>query len=174
VREDIRDLQQKLGLSVVYVTHDQQEALAVSDLVIVMKDGKIAQMGTPHQLYDEPADEFIADFMGEANVLDADIVETGQGSGHLRIGAVGITTAMRDHRTGKARIAVRPEAITLSEGGDGLPGRIVRASFLGQTREYEIETDAGGLFVVRPASAPAFGIGQQVTCHLERVIPLPD
>jgi len=173
VREDIRDLQQKLGLSVVYVTHDQQEALAVSDLVIVMKDGRIAQMGTPHQLYDEPADEFIADFMGEANVLDAEILQTGQGRGQIRVGQATLATEMRDHRQGKVRIAVRPEAITLTEASDGLPGRITRTAFLGQTREYEIDTDAGPLFVVAPAAAPAFNAGQSVSCLLTRVIPLP-
>jgi len=173
VREDIRDLQQKLGLSVVYVTHDQQEALAVSDLVIVMRDGKIAQMGTPHQLYDEPADEFIADFMGEANVLDAEILQTTQGRGQLRLGATTLETTMRDHRPGPARIAVRPEAIALTETGEGLPGRITRAAFLGQTREYEIDTPAGPLFAITQATAPAFTQGQAVSCRLDRVIPLP-
>jgi iron(III) transport system ATP-binding protein len=168
VREDIRDLQKKLGLSVVYVTHDQQEALAVSDLVCVMRAGKIAQMGTPHALYDDPADAFIADFMGEANVLNGEVL----GPGRIALGGVELATIMRDHPPGPAQLAVRPEAITLTAEGEGLPGRIQRAAFLGQTREYEIETAAGMLFVVTPAAAPGFAQGEAVRCRLERAIPL--
>ena len=69
VREEIREIQQNLGLTVVYVTHDQEEALAVSDEIVVMRNASIAQMGTPRQLYDTPADTFVADFIGEANLF---------------------------------------------------------------------------------------------------------
>ena len=168
VREDIRDLQKRLGLSVVYVTHDQQEALAVSDLVCVMRAGKIAQMGTPNALYEDPADAFIADFMGEANVLDGEVI----GPGRVALGGVALSTAMREHPTGPAQLAVRPESITLAASGEGLPGRVQRAAFLGQTREYEIETPAGQVFVVTPAAAQAFAPGDALVCRLERVIPL--
>jgi iron(III) transport system ATP-binding protein len=109
VREDIRDLQKRLGLSVVYVTHDQQEALAVSDLVCVMRTGRIAQMGTPAQLYDEPADAFIADFMGEANVLAGEVL----GESRVRLGGVELVAAMRATPPGPAQIAVRPETVLL-------------------------------------------------------------
>jgi iron(III) transport system ATP-binding protein len=169
VREDIRDLQKRLGLSVVYVTHDQQEALAVSDLVCVMRAGRIAQMGTPAQLYDEPADAFIADFMGEANVLAGEVL----GGGRVRLGGVELAATMRPTAPGPAQIAVRPEAILLAREGDGLPGRVQRAAFLGQTREYEIETPAGPLFVVTPAASDAFAAGEALLCRLTRVIPLP-
>jgi iron(III) transport system ATP-binding protein len=171
VREDIRDLQRRLGLSVVYVTHDQQEALAVSDLVCVMRAGRIAQMGTPTELYDDPADSFIADFMGEANVVAGEVL----GPDRIALGGVALDVAMRAHPAGPAQIAVRPESILpRPEGTPGLPGRIQRAAFLGQTREYEVETAAGTLFVVTPAASPAFGIGDGVSCSLGRVIPLRD
>jgi iron(III) transport system ATP-binding protein len=168
VREDIRDLQKKLGLSVVYVTHDQQEALAVSDLVCVMRAGRIAQMGTPSELYEDPADAFIADFMGEANVLAGEVL----GPGRIALGGVALDTAMRAHPLGPAQLAVRPESVTLTADGEGLPGRVARAAFLGQVREYEIETAAGMLFVVTPAASHAFGPGETVRCRLDRVIPL--
>jgi iron(III) transport system ATP-binding protein len=168
VREDIRDLQKRLGLSVVYVTHDQQEALAVSDLVCVMRAGKIAQMGTPTEIYEDPADAFIADFMGEANVLNGEVL----GPNRIALGGVELATRMRAHPAGRAQLAVRPEAVALSAKGEGLPGRVQRAAFLGQTREYEIETAAGTLFVVTPAAPHAFAHGDAVVCRLERVIPL--
>ena len=168
VREDIRDLQKRLGLSVVYVTHDQQEALAVSDLVCVMRAGKIAQMGTPNELYEDPADAFIADFMGEANVLQGEVLAPGR----IALGGVTLETQMRAHPAGPAQLAVRPEAVTLLPDGEGLPGRIQRAAFLGQTREYEVETAAGTLFVVTPAASHAFAPGEAVRCRLQRVIPL--
>ena len=173
VREDIRDLQQKLGLSVVYVTHDQQEALAVSDIVVVMREGKIAQMGTPTQLYDEPADAFVADFMGEANVLAGEVLSSEAGWGQVLLGGVNLAVAMRPHPAGPAQLAVRPEAVTLHTDGEGLPGRIQRAAFLGQNREYEVATDAGLVFVVTPAAAPAHAAGAAVLCQFTRVIPLP-
>ena len=75
VREEIRELQQSLGLTVAYVTHDQEEALAVSDRIIVMSNARIAQTGTPRELYEEPADLFVADFIGDANIVTGDLVE---------------------------------------------------------------------------------------------------
>ncbi len=74
VREDIRGIQQDLGLTVVYVTHDQEEALAVSDEIVVMRNAQIAQIGTPRELYDAPADAFVADFIGEANLIPCEIL----------------------------------------------------------------------------------------------------
>ena len=168
VREDIRDLQKRLGLTVVYVTHDQQEALAVSDLVCVMRAGKIAQMGTPRELYEEPADAFIADFMGEANVLEGEVLSPGI----IALAGITLSTTLRTHPKGPALLAVRPEAVTLHPEGDGLPGFIKRVSFLGQTHEYEVVTPAGQIFVVAPAGAAVFAPGDQVRCRLERVIAL--
>ena len=78
VRQEIRDLQQSLELTVIYVTHDQEEALAVSDHIIVMEAGRIAQKGTPHELYESPASRFLADFIGDANLVDGEI-EVGDG-----------------------------------------------------------------------------------------------
>ena len=73
VRDEIRDLQQKLGLTVVYVTHDQEEALPCLDRIIVMNKGRIAQIGTPHELYETPSDLFVANFIGESNIVDCRI-----------------------------------------------------------------------------------------------------
>jgi iron(III) transport system ATP-binding protein len=97
VRTEIRELQQRLQFTAVYVTHDQDEALAVSDKIIVMKDGGIAQEGSPRDLYEAPASSFIADFIGEANVVDCEIIDISgaqatvsiEGLTHRRAGARG-------------------------------------------------------------------------------------
>ena len=91
----------------------------------------------------------------------------------VTVNGAALDTAMRDHPAGAASLAVRPESIRLAApGGTGLPGRVQRAAFLGQTREYEIETAAGVLFVVTPAASPAWDEGAAVACLLDRVIPL--
>ena len=86
VREEIRELQQKLGLTSVYVTHDQGEALAVSDRIIVMRDAEIAQAGSPRELYDQPLDLFVADFIGDANLIEAEITAVNGALATVRIG----------------------------------------------------------------------------------------
>lgn len=148
VRTEIRDLQQRLGFTAVYVTHDQDEALAVSDRIIVMKDGEIAQSGAPRELYEAPASPFIADFMGEANVLPCEVVQSEGGQVLVRVSTI-------EHRLqskagqGPAKLAVRPGAIRIgSAGAEGLKGRVLHSAYLGGHVEYEVETDVGTLFVI--------------------------
>ena len=105
MREEIRALQQRLKLTVAYVTHDQAEALAVSDQIIVMDQGRIAQAGTPQQLYEQPASVFVAGFMGEAMLFEAEVGADGQ----VQLGPLRFTPA-RPVAPGPARVAVRPEA----------------------------------------------------------------
>ncbi|MCU0983482.1 MAG: ABC transporter ATP-binding protein [Acetobacteraceae bacterium] len=173
VRGDIRDLQLKLNLTVVYVTHDQQEALAVSDTVVVMREGRIAQMGPPRALYEAPQDGFIADFMGEANVVEAEVSQ-GEGSNAiLRFGEVTIAAPLSRPSAGRMSLAVRPEAITLSPpGGTGLPGTVRRAVFVGNHMEYEVDTPAGELFLIGPAAGQVFSANDPVTVAFARAIPL--
>ena len=86
VREEIRDLQRQLGITAVYVTHDQAEALAISDRVIVMSNAAIAQEGSPRELYEEPADRFVADFIGDANIVEVEIVGVDGDEAEVRLG----------------------------------------------------------------------------------------
>jgi iron(III) transport system ATP-binding protein len=151
VREDIRDLQRSLNLTVVYVTHDQQEALAVSDRVIVMSNARIAQAGKPRELYEAPASLFVADFMGDANIVEADIETVAGDIAQTRIGDALLALAARGLAAGKAKVAIRPEALVLkdaSSGGPALAGQISKASYLGTHMEYTIATKLGALFVV--------------------------
>ncbi len=152
VRTEIRELQQRLGFTAVYVTHDQDEALAVSDRIIVMKDGAIAQEGAPRELYEAPASAFIADFMGEANVLPCEVTGSDAGLATIRVGGLEHRLPSRDARPGPSKLAVRPNAVTLTPAsGAALPGVISTASYLGGHIEYEVETETGLLFVVDDA-----------------------
>ncbi len=149
VRTEIRELQQRLGFTAVYVTHDQDEALAVSDRIIVMKDGEIAQSGAPRDLYESPASSFIADFMGEANVIACEVIGIHGNEAAIRIGGIEHRVPAGRARPGAASLAVRPGAVTLGEGGGvGLAGRILHSAYLGDHVEYEVETDVGTLFIV--------------------------
>jgi iron(III) transport system ATP-binding protein len=163
VRTEIRELQQRLGFTAVYVTHDQDEALAVSDRVVIMKDGEIAQAGTPRELYETPASTFIADFMGEANVVDCEVVSFDGDRATVRVGGLEHVVPARTGKTGPAKIAVRPNAITLERADNALlSGKITHAAYLGDHIEYEVKTDAGMLFVVDPAVERSLDIAAPV------------
>ncbi len=157
VREEIRELQQKLGITSVYVTHDQGEALAVSDRIIVMDRARIAQEGPPRELYEAPASRFVADFIGEANLLPVEIARVEDGRASVRLGPVRLELPARALGVGPALLAARPHAVHLArEPGPGrLPARIRKATYLGAHMEYELESEAGMLLVVdRAVEAP--------------------
>jgi iron(III) transport system ATP-binding protein len=163
VRTEIRELQQRLGFTAVYVTHDQDEALAVSDRIVVMKDGDIAQEGPPRDLYEAPASAFIADFMGEANVVACDILGIEGHQAMIRVEQLTHRVPGRDVRLGPAKLAVRPNAITLSpQRGGAFAGRITHAAYLGDHVEYEVKTAAGTLFVVDQAVERALAPATEV------------
>jgi len=149
VRTDIRDLQQRLGFTAVYVTHDQEEALAVSDKIIVMKDGNIAQQGAPESLYHSPNSVFIADFMGEANILPCEVEQIEGAEALVRLGSQRYRVRGNGLQTGTAQISVRPQFITLRDGdGGALPGEVTHSTWLGSHIEYEVATALGSLFII--------------------------
>jgi iron(III) transport system ATP-binding protein len=148
MREEIRTLQQRLGLTVAYVTHDQSEALAVSDQIIVMDHGVIAQSGSPQELYERPQSEFVAGFMGEAMLFPAQALADGQ----VELGPLRITPRHRV-ASGAVKVAVRPEAWLVDAPvpqDHSLPGTLRKASYLGSFYEYTFETALGQIFVVSP------------------------
>ncbi len=141
VRDEIRALQQSLGLTVVYVTHDQSEALAISDRIIVMNNARIAQDGTPRGLYEAPADRFVVNFMGEASILPVEITGIEGDTAAVRLGDVVLALPARGLHTGPASLAVRPHAVHLApvSGVNGMPRGIVRrAVYGGDHMEYEV------------------------------------
>ncbi|ALN75189.1 ABC transporter ATP-binding protein [Aureimonas sp. AU20] len=174
VRTEIRELQQRLGFTAVYVTHDQEEALAVSDRIVVMKDGAIAQAGTPRELYESPASPFIADFIGEANVVACEVVRIGDGRLAARLGGLVHPVSGAGAREGAARLAIRPNALFLQDHRpDGFEGRVASAAYLGDHIEYEVETALGRLFIVDPAIEHVRPVAAQVGIGLhERGVAL--
>ena len=140
VRDEIRTLQQSLGLTVVYVTHDQAEALAISDRIIVMNQARIAQDGSPRALYEAPADRFVVNFMGEASILPVEIEAVDDTTATVRIGGTTAALPRRGLGAGRADLAVRPHAVRFVIGPSPglLDGIIRRAVYCGDHMEYDV------------------------------------
>jgi iron(III) transport system ATP-binding protein len=142
LRDEIRSLQQRHGLTVLYVTHDQREALAVSDRIVLLNEGRVVQQGTPRELYEKPADEFAASFMGEAGVFDGE-----RRAGNVWLGTLPLPGS-HPGPDGAVRIAVRPEAWCVAPAsGRGLSASVIRRSYLGRTMEYVMATPSGEVLV---------------------------
>ncbi|RYE30746.1 MAG: ABC transporter ATP-binding protein [Hyphomicrobiales bacterium] len=151
VREEIRELQQDLNLTVAYVTHDQEEALAVSDRIIVMSNARIAQEGAPRDLYEQPSNAFVADFIGDANLIDVTVKAVSDGRADVAIGTATVSLPARGLGAGPAKVAIRPEALLLGDPGQAgsLPGTIRKCAYLGNHLDVMVETEVGELFVVQ-------------------------
>jgi ABC-type Fe3+/spermidine/putrescine transport system ATPase subunit len=159
MRVELRDLQRRLGITSVYVTHDQEEALAISDRVIVMKQGGIEQIGTPEDIYNRPRSRFVADFVGSANLIDGRLKSSADGSGPVLFetagGLVLQATALHGPRGDEGRVAVRTAYIDLAAGppngaANAAIGKIRQRLFHGDFIQYIVDWPAGQLVVRRP------------------------
>ena len=166
MREEIRTLQQRLKLTVAYVTHDQSEALAVSDQIVVMDAGLIAQAGTPQQLYEDPHSEFVAGFMGEA-MLFAGMADA---LGRVQVGPLTLQP-QRTVAPGAVKVAVRPEAWQVVAGGvtpagGTLDGTLLKTAYLGSLQELTLATPLGEIFVVSPDVQRPWRVGDTLRLSL--------
>ena len=171
VREDIRAIQQDLGLTVVYVTHDQEEALAVSDEIVVMRNAAIAQIGTPRQLYDAPVDSFVADFIGEANLIPCEIVAVDDDVAEIAIDGYRYRLPSRGMPVGPAKLAVRPERITLGSS-EGFSATVAKATYVGVRMEYSLQTKFGSMFAVQDDVLNSLDIGSKVNVSFKETGPV--
>jgi iron(III) transport system ATP-binding protein len=157
MRTEIRRLQQKLGITSVYVTHDQDEAMSLSDRIVVMRHGKIEQLASPEEVYRRPASVFVADFIGQANFLDVagfTVHGTG-GTATARVSVLGVDQIVPAHSgitpDSSVVLLVRPESVSVRKlPGEGLEvvgrtGRILSSVFYGAWIEYDVETEAGNM-----------------------------
>ncbi|MDJ0874537.1 MAG: ABC transporter ATP-binding protein [Desulfobacterales bacterium] len=183
MRDDIRRLQQASGITSIYVTHDQAEALAVSDEIIIMRNGAIEQQGPPQALYHSPESTFVANFIGESNVVEAEIKNVGAhrqialGDASLEVPADMLTS----NRSGPVKLSLRPEVIEIQRLEKAAPasmlcGTVVQRAYMGPVIEYSIETAIGELFTRVPASADQFSVEDEIGVSIrpEDIIIIPD
>ena len=139
MRTEIRRIQQILGITAIYVTHDQSEAMSISDQIILMREGVIAQMGTPTEIYYHPNSEFVADFIGECNFLRGTVRESDGDEIRVQIGSHCVNAAWnREVRTGEdCELVVRPEAIRIGREGM-LPCKVELSCFMGSYQNYHV------------------------------------
>ena len=153
VRAEIRKLQKELGITTVYVTHDQEEALTLSDHIVVFNQGRVFQIGTPRALYERPASRFVADFIGINNLVAGTVQDSGAGVLAVRT-PLGTLRALPEEglRPGaECFVCVRPENISLGGAGaerNVVKGRISFAAYLGNTLRYDVELQGGVTFKV--------------------------
>jgi len=162
MREEIRALQKELEVTVVYVTHDQSEALAVSDTIVVMRAAEIAQVGTPRDLYGSPDNVFVATFMGEANHVKGTLRPASTSTGIVNLDTLSIELPHRNLPAGEVDVVIRPEAIRLvAADTDGcLRATVKTATYMGANAEYNLDTAVGPLFCVAPEAAALRKIGE--------------
>jgi putative spermidine/putrescine transport system ATP-binding protein len=152
VRVEIRELQRQLGLTTVMVTHDQEEALTMADRLVVMSEGSVRQVGSQRDLYERPADRFVAGFVGRSTFLDGTV----EAPGRFRTDG-GLSLACRDGRTGRAALALRPERVEIGPvppaGLDNrLPGTVEFVSYLGALIDIHVRLSASDRLVVQIAN----------------------
>ena len=141
MRTTIKKLQRRLGITTIYVTHDQEEALAISDRIAVMKEGNIMQVGAPEEIYRKPANPFVANFIGVSNFIDCTAKAAGNEAELTLEGKYTFRLPVREAYTGDAILSARPEQLFFAE--QGMPGEVTLALFLGDFIQYEIKLENG-------------------------------
>ncbi len=171
MRVEIRRLQQRLGITTVYVTHDQAEAMSLSDRVVVIRDGQIEQVGTPSEIYQQPASLFVADFIGRANFIESTV--QGRADGRMTFDLFGrlltLPASQGEFTAGEpVYLVIRPEAVRVSRQEGRYAGEVKQMVYLGSTVEYEVETHDQFISVVvyDPQQGDIFEEGSRVFLDL--------
>ena len=180
LRAQIRDIQRRLGITAIFVTHDQEEALSISDRIVVMYDGNVEQVGTPFEIYNFPRTSFVANFVGSLNTAVAEVTDPAKGL--LNVDGVQFTSAakMDGMKTGdKVRIAIRPERFSFASEGkkaNVVDGQIENITFLGSVVRVHVligqSTFTMDTFNYPSLELPRIGATEQVTCSREAVLVL--
>jgi spermidine/putrescine transport system ATP-binding protein len=143
LKVELKALQERVGITFLYVTHDQEEALTMSDRLAVMNAGKIVQIGTPREVYEDPADTYVADFLGAANLMEVEVISAGA----LRVGDFALTSNRCEATTGTAHAVIRPERVRIEEHGSAgenrVPAMVERVVFLGSATEVLLRLAPG-------------------------------
>jgi spermidine/putrescine transport system ATP-binding protein len=149
LKVELKALQERVGITFLYVTHDQEEALTMSDRLAVMNSGQIVQIGTPRQVYEEPSDTYVADFLGVSNLMEVDVLERGPGTQYcVRVGESTLDVERGDVAgLGPAHAVIRPERVRIEEHGSAgpnrIPGMVERLVFLGAATQVMVRLAPG-------------------------------
>jgi spermidine/putrescine transport system ATP-binding protein len=174
LRAELTTLQRDVGITFVFVTHDQEEALEMSDRLAVMDNGRIAQLGTPQEVYRQPRNEFVADFLGVANLMDVECLAGSGTSRRVRLGEVTLEAqADQDCAEGAGRAVIRPECVEIGEAGaegpNRVPGMVDRTVFLGSTTQVDVRLPHGPVvqsLVTNATGDLGLRSGHPVSVHL--------
>jgi iron(III) transport system ATP-binding protein len=176
MRWELKDLQRRTGITFVYVTHDQAEAMALSDRIAVMHEGALMQYGTPRDVYARPASRIVADFMGLVNLIPASVLRAAGDASQVAVGgAHAVTVALpAEAREGQAvHVAVRPENVALVPGDDAggaagaVPAKVVEVTFLGNLTDCHVTLDDGTRVRVQAGAEEALQVGQRVCLRFD-------
>ena len=174
MREVIKELQHKVGITTIYVTHDQEEAMAVSDRIAVMKDGVIQQVGTPRNIYHRPANIFVATFIGSSNIVKGVLSETEEGSqlaiGNYQIILDNLKKDVARKKEEEVQVSIRPEEFVISTDGEGIAGIIVSSVFLGTSTRYDVklENDFRVMLMEESSEADYYHQGDSVRLKIKQ------
>lgn len=154
---ELKRLQAETGITFVFVTHDQEEALTMSDRIAVMNAGRILQVGGPKDIYDHPAERFVADFIGDTNFVEADVQQVEGETAQVRLPSGKLIKARcvaGGATSGPVTIAVRPEHADLTGAGGLLEGTLENIIYFGTDTHYHVKIDSGSTFVIRRQNQP--------------------
>ena len=166
MRFEISSIQKELGITVIYVTHDQSEAMTMSDRVVVMSRGVIQQIGTPYEIYRNPANKMVADFIGLVNFVEGEV----QGD-RVYISGTGVSFPNTSGITGSATIAVRPENITMSRTSGTIEGKLVHRFYLGDAVDYRVQCKHHVIrVIVKGAELKEFTDGEKVYLDFDKIM----
>ena len=171
MRVELKQLQQETGITFIFVTHDQEEALTMSDRIAVMSAGRIQQIGTPRDVYEAPANRFVAVFIGETNLLAVQVTSINSGVAQVALpGGQMITCPSATATLGAQHISIRPERVSLIAAGGDLTAIVDRVVYLGTDLQILTRLDDGTLFHLRMQNAARIAVpnpGDKVALHLE-------
>lgn len=164
MQSELKRLQTETGITFIFVTHDQEEALTMSNRIGVMSQGALLQVGTPHEIYDHPVNRFVADFIGETNFLEGQVDGT-----RVRIGTGDLLDVQLAGQTGGVTLAIRPEQIGLGAVGSGLTATITETTYMGTDTHYALALGDGSQIIARVQSnsAGALSVGDTVGVSID-------